>query len=196
MSEDSRKLCTDIPLVMVDTPWERLPLEHDRAWSAFQAFLKQDKPRAVYLLAKTLDISKVTLYKYMKKWRWREREACYEHALSMDLEKGARSVVPDIGAEHARVLSKMRKICEIAIDDLVVEAQRIEGNKVPIGQIMTLLDKVIYHERLLYGFDTERTSKKIEASIHTKEEVKVDLSLLSDEELDQLVKIEDKLAEK
>jgi hypothetical protein len=67
------------------------------------------------------------------------------------------------------------------------------GTEVSVHQVMEMLEKAIFHERLLLGMNTDRKELLIKARVDEQRQGP-DMTILTDDELERLVEIEDKLA--
>ena len=148
-------------------PWERLPGESDRAWAAFQHFLKQPPQsrsaiatyRELYkgnTKSRTGACSRIPQFMqvWIKRFRWRERASAYDNYLAQQ-ELAAEEKLRQEWREYRR------KLLAAAFAKAADYLDALDPTKVPgsLSQVTRLLDTVFHELRVEYeapGSDADK----------------------------------------
>jgi hypothetical protein len=161
-------------------PWDQLPQETPEMWAAFRLYLHSPPPRRSVIsgIAESLKVPGSRVYNWLRDRRWRQRAAAFDRAAEAKSVEAAFSEAERIGKEHMRILAHGREVVARNLERLCREAQAGEGpgSRVHVRDAITLLDRVVTLERLILGEATSRVDV----------ETTQDLSKLSDDELEAL----------
>lgn len=163
-----------IEVLPEDTPWGIQPEETESHYRYFLEYLQQAPPRSIQRLAEGKDKAATTLYGYSRRFMWLPRTRAYD---AWEAEKIIETTVEEKARyrrEHLRALELARLLAEIKL-------QQMHENPIELIESMSARDaiefltKAVQQERLIIGEATER------AELQTK----VDVSKLTDDELEQ-----------
>ena len=179
-------------------PWERIPGETPREYQKFCAYRDMntaDRPirtRSLPKLAKEIGFSLDHLKKLSAKNNWVERAAAYDSYL----EELARE-------QNEAEIIKMRKNHALLASQMITKAAKrlltMPEEEITAADLVRLVDVGVKIERLSRGESTENRQISGEAKvIHqgevaVKNQMNLDLSRLTDEELSELEQLLEKL---
>jgi hypothetical protein len=179
-------------------PWERIPGETSREYQKFCAYRdmnSSDKPirkRSLQRLAKELGLSLDHLKKLSAKNDWVSRAAAYDEYLDELAREQNEAEIIKMRKNHALLASQM--ITKAAKRLLTMPEEEITA-----ADLVRLVDVGVKIERLSRGESTENKQISGEAKvIHqgevtVKNQMNLDLSRLTDEELSELEQLLEKL---
>ena len=179
-------------------PWERIPGETSREYQKFCAYRdmnSSDKPirkRSLQRLAKELGLSLDHLKKLSAKNDWVSRAAAYDEYLDELAREQNEAEIIKMRKNHALLASQM--ITKAAKRLLTMPEEEITA-----ADLVRLVDVGVKIERLSRGESTENRQISGEAKvIHqgevtVKNQMNLDLSRLTDEELSELEQLLEKL---
>lgn len=179
-------------------PWERIPGETSREYQKFCAYRdmnSSDKPirkRSLQRLAKELGLSLDHLKKLSTKNDWVSRAAAYDEYLDELAREQNEAEIIKMRKNHALLASQM--ITKAAKRLLTMPEEEITA-----ADLVRLVDVGVKIERLSRGESTENRQISGEAKvIHqgevtVKNQMNLDLSRLTDEELSELEQLLEKL---
>lgn len=179
-------------------PWERIPWETSREYQKFCAYRdmnSSDKPirkRSLQRLAKELGLSLDHLKKLSAKNDWVSRAAAYDEYLDELAREQNEAEIIKMRKNHALLASQM--ITKAAKRLLTMPEEEITA-----ADLVRLVDVGVKIERLSRGESTENRQISGEAKvIHqgevtVKNQMNLDLSRLTDEELSELEQLLEKL---
>ena len=132
-------------------PWDRLPNEPAEEYDLFLRFLLQGPGRKVTKAARMEGVTKHvgTLYRYSRKWRWKERAAYWDRDRSRRLDDAM------FWHEYDARIRNLEKL-DAAVDKLVGNIQAAHIESMPqamarrrLGQNTTLLSRFMEMEERL-----------------------------------------------
>ena len=179
-------------------PWERIPGETSREYQKFCAYRdmnSSDKPirkRSLQRLAKELGLSLDHLKKLSAKNDWVSRAAAYDEYLDELAREQNEAEIIKMRKNHALLASQM--ITKAAKRLLTIPEEEITA-----ADLVRLVDVGVKIERLSRGESTENRQISGEAKVIHQGEITVknpqnlDLSRLTDEELNELEQLLEKL---
>ena len=179
-------------------PWERIPGETSREYQKFCAYRdmnSSDKPirkRSLQRLAKELGLSLDHLKKLSAKNDWVSRAAAYDEYLDELAREQNEAEIIKMRKNHALLASQM--ITKAAKRLLTMPEEEITA-----ADLVRLVDVGVKIERLSRGESTENRQISGEAKVIHQGEITVknpqnlDLSRLTDEELNELEQLLEKL---
>ena len=175
----------DEEILPSDSPLKRLKDESERSYRMFREYVKQTIPRRVTIVAAQFDLGEDHIYRLSSTHHWRDRSRQYDEMISSAETRGLIKAAEDMAGGHLRALGKVRFLCERNIDRLLKECQGREGKGASLSprEIVSMLDRCVHYERLIMGEATERVD----------EAKRPDLSRLSDDDLERLAEIEQKM---
>ena len=176
--------------------WDRQAKESLRAFKCFCVYRdmpykdadnitrKQiERGRSARAVAKETGVTFYTIGDYMRKHDWTMRAAAYDtHIDRLKREQSEAEIV------------KMHKFHAAAGTALIKRAMRrvlnLEDDEISTADVVRMIDKGVKIERISRGESTERQDIKQEHSgTITTKQVPVDLTSLSDEELDEFERL-------
>jgi hypothetical protein len=165
-------------------PWHRQEAEPEDAWAAFQSYRDQGAPRSfTRLVGRTQKI-----YDWANTFAWRERVLAWDRHVD-GLRQAEREEVlaqnaRDVAAQHMAILGSAKSLAsrELAKLNKLSEDSGDMPGPFTLSQVTRLTDTAIKLDRLVRGESTE----------HVK--TTIDLSKLTDEELDQYEKLLQKVS--
>lgn len=161
--------------------WDRQDGETDEAFRAFVYYRDMPMPRRVDAWGQ---YGVAQVFRWHKEWAWNIRARAYDNHLSSfavrckeaEIAKSSKT----IAEEHMAILADLRNVLQQEVAKLVEQSTSSAGGPVMrTGDMVRMLDSVVKLDRLVRGESTE----KIET---------VDLSHMSDEELETYVELSKK----
>lgn len=165
--------------------WTRQGYEDDAAWTAFEAYRDQTRPRKLIRpgAGATADLSR-----WYRENRWPERVAAYDmhmdEILLSEREALTRQAAKEIATEHMGILRDARDLVAREMAKLLATSEKSEIETLKPREVVAMVDAVIKFDRLIHDQATERV------------DTKVDLSGLGVEDLRKLKEIRDKVDKK
>lgn len=167
-------------------PWERQEGESAQAFQGFAAYRDMGAERSLAKVAQKLGKSKALMERWSVRWQWVMRADLWDDEMDRlsrrELEKG----ITGMRRNHVNIAKAM-------LVKALQALQRIPVDEMTPKDVSTMVDVAAKLERISRGEATERTEGKqtIAGGIRTES---VNLSGLSDDELDRLYEIASKLA--
>lgn len=182
-------------------PWERQPGEGPQAFKAFASYRdsgSDGKRRSLRKTAQTLTkrdgthYSEGTLKDWSRKHHWQMRVDAYDQEMDRQMQEELRR-------GRAAMLKNHVGIAQAMMTKALQALQRIPADELTAQDIARIVDTAAKLERISRGEATERTEGKqtIAGEVRTEavlEMQNLDLSVLTNGELDQLGEIVRKLA--
>jgi hypothetical protein len=165
--------------------WSRDEGEDEERFAAYRVYLMQDSPRSVAAAVEQTNHKRSKVYMWAKKHRWVERAARWDQAIAFAEGREVAAKRMEITNAHLRMFGKIRIIAEKNINRLLRECQTLdgEGGRIGIKALTALMDKVVHYERLIVG----------EVTARTESEEHIDVSRLTESDLVELKKLEEKI---
>lgn len=168
-------------------PYDKLDDEPDWAFAHFRNWLRIPPPRGLKKSCGTLGITPATIYVLSSTYKWRNRAAAFD----IDFYQREIDAVMDEAEKRVRnQLNRWATVAELAEFgfDRMADAELDERGPehLTVRELLAMLDKATYYERLILGEATERSEVLS----------RWDLSKLSIEELETLQALEKKATEK
>ena len=168
--------------------WDRLPDEPDRAWKGFMDYRDAGLPGDPGVFAKSQGLSIHTIYKWSSAYRWKQRLDAWDAHLRQAEDNVIINEVEKLAKDQLRAWYRVRHIAEATLvrhaEELV--ARKGQGAEISYMAAVQALQQATTNERLIVGEATARS----EATVTTHR----DLTVLTDDELRELERIERKVA--
>jgi mannose/fructose/N-acetylgalactosamine-specific phosphotransferase system component IIB len=130
--------------------------------------------------------SKTIIARWGRDWNWAERTLAWDNDIAQKAKEAAQKTASEMVYRHLKIAGQLQAKAVAALEQLPAS----EMNARDIAAIMKLGVDI---ERLIYGEPTERTENKTtlagEVNIH-----QIDLSSLTNDELERLDEITSKLS--
>ena len=166
--------------------WERQEGESAQAFQGFAAYRDMGAERSLAKVAQKLGKSKALMERWSVRWQWVVRSDAWDDELDRQTRVELKEGVTGMRKNHVNIAKAM-------LVKALQALQRIPADEMTPKDVSTMVDVAAKLERISRGEATERTEGKqtIAGEIHTES---VNLSGLSDDELDRLYEIASKLA--
>ncbi len=166
--------------------WERQEGESAQAFQGFAAYRDMGAERSLAKVAQKLGKSKALMERWSVRWQWVVRSDAWDDELDRQTRVELKKGVTGMRKNHVNIAKAM-------LVKALQALQRIPADEMTPKDVSTMVDVAAKIERISRGEATERTEGKqtIAGEIHTES---VNLSGLSDDELDRLYEIASKLA--
>lgn len=157
-----------------ETPWAIQPEETETHYRYFMEYLRQDQPRSIKRLADGMDKASGTLHGYSQRFMWLPRARAYDAWEASKIMETSVEEKSRYRREHLRALELARLLAEIKLKQLHENPIELIDS-MSARDAIEFLTKAVQQERLIIGEATERSELN----------AKVDISKLTDEELEQ-----------
>lgn len=173
-------------------PWERQDEETGPAFEAFLTYRDLGPGRTFAAVVEKLQKSDTLIHKWKKEWNWRERADAWDAELDRQRREELGKGITEMRKTHVAVARAMLTKAQEALE-------KIPLKELTAQDITRMVDIAAKLERISRGEVTERTEGKqtIAGEVRTEavlEMQNLDLSVLTNGELDRLGELVEKLA--
>lgn len=168
-----------------DKPWERREGESEKAFEAFVIYRDLGQDRTISAVVKRLEKSRSLIDRWKDRYNWSERALLYDNEIEKRALAKAVRERKSMSERHIKIAMQMQKKALEALQLLPVENMSSKD-------ITNMMDIAAKLERLSRGEATEKTESVTEIAGELKVN-RVDLSMLSDKELELLNELTDKV---
>ena len=168
-----------------EKPWERQEGESEKAFEAFVIYRDLGQDRTITAVVKRLEKSRNLIDRWKEKFNWFERVRLYDNEIEKRALIKAVRERKSMSERHIKIAMQMQKKALEALQLLPIEDMSSKD-------ITNMMETAAKLERLSRGEATEKTENITEIAGELKVN-KVDLSVLSDRELELLNELTDKV---
>ena len=171
--------------------WSKLPHESETAFDAFQKFKREPgRPRDLKAFAQKTGVTYSVITNWSWRHKWKLRVQAWDVHSAQALDKATISEQISIAKEQLRAWAKVRMLADATLSrlakDIMDDNKKSPGMSITYNSAVQALNCATAAERLITGEVTARTEE------HSKKSL--DLTKLSDEELQALEILEKKAA--
>lgn len=166
--------------------WERQDGESAQAFQAFAVYRDMGTERSLVKVAQTLGKSKALMERWSVRWQWVARANVWDDELDRQSRRELEKGITEMRKNHANIAKAM-------LVKALKALQKIPDDEMTPRDVASMVDVAAKLERISRGEATEKTESKTELAGELKVNT-VDLSLLSDDELEVLSELADKVA--
>lgn len=168
-----------------DKPWERGEGESEKAFEAFVIYRDLGQDRTISAVVKRLEKSRSLIDRWKDRYNWSERALLYDNEIEKRALAKAVRERKSMSERHIKIAMQMQRKALEALQLLPVEDMSSKD-------ITNMMDIAAKLERLSRGEATEKTESVTEIAGELKVN-RIDLSMLSDKELELLNELTDKV---
>jgi len=166
--------------------WERQDGESAQAFQAFAAYRDMGAERSLAKAAQKLGKSKALMERWSVRWRWVMRADAWDSELDRQSRRELEKGITGMRKNHVNIAKAM-------LVKALKALQKIPEDAMTPKDVASMVDVAAKLERISRGEATERTESRTELAGGLKVNA-ADLSRLSDEELEMLSELADKVA--
>jgi hypothetical protein len=122
-------------------PWERQPLESERAYAAFVTYRDQGDERSVRQVARTRELHETQCQRWSGRWRWSERVMAWDRHLGAVATKEKEKAVREMTVRHASLANAGLGVLQEPIKELIrrISSGELDLSKIPVGDLLRLV---------------------------------------------------------